>query len=240
MKGLIRKILTLLLLPFGLARIVSPRHLIRYLRKKGAIIGENIVFMDLFLSKDIDLTRPTLIEIGDNVFFNDNFRLITHDYISRVFLYCYNDFLPSSGRVKIGSNVSFGINCTVLKGVTIGDNCFIAAGSIVTKDIPAGSVAAGIPAKVICTMDEYYEKRKQQCELEAIEYARSIKERLGRVPELSDFWEEFVLCTDSENMTEETKGFIAGQLQDKAPVWLKNHKAKYKGLNEFLKAAGVL
>lgn len=52
------------------------------------------------------------------------------------------------------------MNCTVLKGVTIGDNCIIGIGSIVTKDIPANSVAIGNPAKVVCSLDEYFEKRK--------------------------------------------------------------------------------
>ena len=53
--------------------------------------------------------------------------------------------MPSSGRVTIGNNVRFGVDCTVLKGVTIGDNCFIAAGSLVTKDIPANSVGGRGP-----------------------------------------------------------------------------------------------
>ena len=51
--------------------------------------------------------------------------------------------------IKIGNNVWIGYRAMVLKGVTIGDNSVIAAGAIVTKDIPANSVAAGIPAKVI-------------------------------------------------------------------------------------------
>jgi len=51
--------------------------------------------------------------------------------------------------VEIGDNVWLGINVTVTKGVTIGENTLVAAGSIVTKSLPANVVAAGIPAKVI-------------------------------------------------------------------------------------------
>lgn len=50
---------------------------------------------------------------------------MTHDFASYVFVNKYNEFIPSHGKVKIGNNVWFGMNCTVLKGVTIGDNCIL-------------------------------------------------------------------------------------------------------------------
>jgi len=51
--------------------------------------------------------------------------------------------------VRIGSNVWIGGRAVICPGVTIGDNCVIGAGSVVTRDIPAGTVAAGSPARVI-------------------------------------------------------------------------------------------
>lgn len=51
--------------------------------------------------------------------------------------------------IKVGNNVWFGSKVTVLGGVTIGDNTVIAAGSVVTKDIPSGVIAAGVPCKVL-------------------------------------------------------------------------------------------
>jgi len=54
-----------------------------------------------------------------------------------------------SAPIKIGDNVWLGYRVLVLKGATIGDNCVIAAGAIVTGDIPANSVAAGVPARVV-------------------------------------------------------------------------------------------
>lgn len=51
--------------------------------------------------------------------------------------------------IKIGNRVWIGTNCTILKGVNIGDGAIIAAGSVVTKNIPANCLAAGVPAKVI-------------------------------------------------------------------------------------------
>ena len=58
-----------------------------------------------------------------------------------------SDNHPSA--IHIGQNVWLGSHCTVLPGVTIGDNSVIAAGAVVTKDVPAYSVAAGVPARVI-------------------------------------------------------------------------------------------
>lgn len=58
------------------------------------------------------------------------------------------------------------------KGVTIGDNCIIGFGSVVTHDIPANSVAVGVPARVVGTVEDYYKKRSTKCISEALAYAK--------------------------------------------------------------------
>lgn len=68
------------------------------------------------------------------------------------------------GKVKIGDNVFIGAESVVMPGVTIGDNVIIGANSTVTKDIPANTVAAGSPAHVICTLEEYLSKNKKTME----------------------------------------------------------------------------
>ena len=55
--------------------------------------------------------------------------------------------------VHVGNNVWFGAGCIVLPGVTIGDNAVVAAGAVVTKDVPANVVVAGVPAKVLKEID---------------------------------------------------------------------------------------
>lgn len=58
---------------------------------------------------------------------------------------------PVSQPILIGNHVWIGLNAVVLKGVTIGDGAIIAAGAVVTKDVPSHSIAAGVPAKIIRT-----------------------------------------------------------------------------------------
>lgn len=58
-----------------------------------------------------------------------------------------------SAPVTLGDNVWVGSRAMILKGVTIGDNSVVAAGSIVTKDVPANTLVAGIPAKIIRRVD---------------------------------------------------------------------------------------
>jgi len=54
-----------------------------------------------------------------------------------------------------------GVNSTILQGVTIGSNVIIGAGSIITKDVPSNTVCAGVPAKVLCSLDDYMKKNSK-------------------------------------------------------------------------------
>lgn len=217
----------------------NSQRYIAHLRKLGIKIGEGCVVRGLRNSA-IDISRPSLVEIGNYVDMNVNFTILTHDYVTSVFLRKYKTFVNSSGKVKIGNNIYFGKNCTVLKGVTIGDNCIIGAGSLVNKSIPANSVAAGVPAKVICSLDEYYKKRCIESIDEAFEYALSINERFGRLPIEADFREEFPLFV-SGNEAENHKNIpIKFQMAEAYNIWVTSHVAPYENFDAFLKEAGVL
>lgn len=221
-------------------RYQSLRYYKLFLQRKGVKIGDNFRVFGKLNTLDIDVTRPSLVVIGNDVCLNRNFKLFTHDYATAVFISKYKDFFNSSGKVIIGNNVSFGSDCTVLKGVTIGDNSFIAAGSIVTSNIPANSIAAGIPAKVICTMDQFYQKRKNQCLSEALEYAKSIVECYNRTPVPEDFYEEFHFFVDKTNLHLFTNRIpIKKQLGSSYDYWLEHHKATFRTFEDFLKAAGI-
>lgn len=65
-----------------------------------------------------------------------------------------NQGLEKALPIQVGNNVWFGANVTVMPGITIGDGCVIAAGSVVTKDIEANSLVAGVPAKVMKLIEQ--------------------------------------------------------------------------------------
>lgn len=58
--------------------------------------------------------------------------------------------------IVLGKNVWVGSNATILQGVTVGDNAIIAAGAVVTKDVPADTIVGGVPAKVIRRINEKF------------------------------------------------------------------------------------
>lgn len=84
------------------------------------------------------------INIGNNVAIGEDFTIWDSD--SHIIKGKENE---TTQTTVIGNNVWIGINVTVLKGVTIGDGAMIAAGAVVTRNIPAGVLAGGVPAKVI-------------------------------------------------------------------------------------------
>lgn len=216
----------------------SSRSFVRYLTDNHIDIAESVIIQNPRSCK-IDLTRPSLVHIGENCFINDQFTLLTHDYVSGAFIQCGMSFLNSSGGVVIGNNVNFGQNVMVLKGVTIGDNCFIGAGSIVTKDIPANSIAVGAPCKVVMTIEEYYQKRLAKSEEEALEYARSIQERFNRRPVPADFWEEFIWFVSGDEIENYPEIPIRKQLGPTYETYRATHKAKYNSFEAFLQAANI-
>jgi len=131
----------------------------RYLQKlidQGLKLGKNVSIMDNFF---FDPSHCFLITIGDDCIFAPGVRLIAHD-ASTVLHLGYTKI----GKITIGKRCFLGDGVAVLPGVTIGDGSIIGTGSIVIKDIPAGMVAAGNPAKVICSVEEYVSKVKKMSE----------------------------------------------------------------------------
>jgi acetyltransferase-like isoleucine patch superfamily enzyme len=124
--------------------VMSNERRIRTLRRRGVRIGENC----LVAGRTSFSSEPYLIEIGDSVAISIGCQFITHDASIRLFR-AENPEMDVFGPIKIGSNVFFGTNCTVLPNSTIGSDCIIGSGSVVRGAIPDGSVVFGNPAKVV-------------------------------------------------------------------------------------------
>lgn len=101
-------------------------------------------------------SEPYLVTLGDHVTVTSGVSFITHDGGVWVFREEFPD-LDILAPVAVGNNVFIGINSIIMPGVTIGDNCVVAAGSVVTRDVPEGMVVGGVPAKVIKPVAQYRE-----------------------------------------------------------------------------------
>ncbi|HFI0234335.1 TPA: DapH/DapD/GlmU-related protein [Streptococcus suis] len=71
----------------------------------------------------------------------------------------YGTFSYAKRKIEIYDNVFLGAHSIIMGGITIGPNAIVAAGSVVTKDVPEGTIVGGNPAKVIGKFDEYMKKR---------------------------------------------------------------------------------
>src|SRR2546428_3976940 len=103
----------------------------------GMKVGDHAAFALMVM---VDVFFPEKISVGPNTVIGYNTTILTHEYLIREY---------RLGEVKIGANVMIGANTTILPGVTIGDHATIGAGSVVHKDVAAGSFVAGNPLQVI-------------------------------------------------------------------------------------------
>lgn len=133
-------------------------------RLRGEYTTEKLITMGMKIGTNfkrlngviLDPSHCWLIEIGENVTMAPRVHVLAHDASTKQFL-----GYTKIGRVTIGNNVFIGAESVILPNVTIGSNVIIGANSTVTKDIPDNVVVAGSPAKVICTLDEYLNKEKE-------------------------------------------------------------------------------
>lgn len=120
------------------------------------MVGKNFYFQPRKIPQD-----PKFIIFHDNVCVASNVTFITHDGINKVF----NNLNPNKkcneyyGCIEIMDNVFIGANSTILSNVRIGPNVIVAAGSVITKDVPANSIVGGVSGQVIGDFSKLYERR---------------------------------------------------------------------------------
>lgn len=127
--------------PIGCSRPVSLRTM-----RAGA---------EIILGRGVGLSSTSIcaakrVEIGEGTFVGADAMIFDNDFHAPVGEWSWGDFTPDNPRpVVIGRGVFIGARVIILKGVTIGDRAIIGAGAVVTKAVPARSVACGNPARVL-------------------------------------------------------------------------------------------
>jgi len=123
-----------------------------YFRKQGAKIGANSRIEIRSLGAE-----PFLVSIADHCTIGPSVRFVTHD--GAVWLFSEeNPCLQKFGLIKVLDNCFIGVNAIIMPGVTIGPNAIVAAGAVVTKDVPPDVIVGGNPARIISNLDEYKQK----------------------------------------------------------------------------------
>jgi acetyltransferase-like isoleucine patch superfamily enzyme len=111
-------------------------------------------------------TEPYLVSIGRHVTITSRVSFITHDGGTWVFRE-RPEFLHviKYGRIIVHDNCFIGFSAILLPGVSIGPNSVVAAGAVVANDVPPGEVWGGVPARRICTVEEYSARALRDCPL---------------------------------------------------------------------------
>lgn len=217
------------------SRITSDEY-VKYLNNRGVEIGKGTHFFDP-QSTTIDTQRPWMLHIGEYCKITSGVVILCHDYSRSVLRRKYGEVIGEARETIIGDNVFIGIGTTVCMGSTIGDNVIIGAGSVVSGKVPSNSVYAGVPARFVCTLDEYYQKRKAKTVDEAKQYAKKFIEKYGRNPtekEMGPFWQLF-MPKDIQVLRE--KGIfthLSGDDEDEVLNEFLKSEPEFSSLDDFL------
>ena len=136
-------------------RLHARKDPVGFARSLGVQVGQNVRFYGV--SRGMFSSEPWLIKLGSNVYITAGVSFVTHDGGTLILRKEISD-LEWTAPIVIGDDVYIGIQSIILPGVKIGNRSIVAAGAVVSRDVPANSVVGGVPARHICTTDEYLAK----------------------------------------------------------------------------------
>jgi acetyltransferase-like isoleucine patch superfamily enzyme len=129
-----------------------------YLRNHG---GFHSMGADCSIRKTTVFLDPAYVRIGNNVRFS-TCTIIGHGGEIAMLNHAYGVSLECVGKIDIRDNVFIGYGALILPGVTIGPNAIVAAGAVVSEDVPPNSIVGGVPARVIGHVDDYVARLQKQ------------------------------------------------------------------------------
>jgi acetyltransferase-like isoleucine patch superfamily enzyme len=142
-------LIKILFLPYKFYSQIKKKILYNYYKMKGAKIGKN-TYIGPNVYLDVN-HKPGKIIIGSNCYITRNSSLLAHsDALMGGPQAVFKEFGGERiiGDVIIKDNVFVGFHCVILPGVTIGKDAIIGAMSLVNKDVPAGAIVGGVPARI--------------------------------------------------------------------------------------------
>ncbi len=158
----------------------SSKARVKYLRKHHvfAHLGNNIFYQ----CRKIPV-EPYLVKLHDNVVIAADVSIVPHDIIHMVFnneKKEKGDYMIHMGCIEIMDNCFIGSHSLILEGVKIGPNAIVAAGAVVTKDVPEDTIVGGNPAKIIGSFKDLKRRRESDVGISPIKQER-----------VDDLWKDF-------------------------------------------------
>jgi acetyltransferase-like isoleucine patch superfamily enzyme len=110
---------------------------------------------------DVNITDPAYTSIGSNCILS-SCTLLGHDAVAAMLNNVHGTKVDAVGKIVIHDNCFVGHGAIVMPDTTIGPDSIVAAGAVVTKDVPPGTVVGGVPARFICTTADLLERMKSR------------------------------------------------------------------------------
>lgn len=164
-----------------LPKQITSKEYVDYLQTMGIDIGKGTHFFSPYTT-NIDIQRPWMLKIGEYCKITSGVIILAHDYSRSVIRRRYGEIVGEAKETVIGNNVFIGMNSIICMGSHIGNNVIVGAGSVITGNIPDDSVVGGTPGRILCSLETYYNKRKNETIDAAVLYYNNYCKKNHRRP----------------------------------------------------------